>query len=68
MAIDRVDILKGEEVPIVVEITMNNSAGIFQVDELLKRKLRSSSIAPYVHVLAKIEGETEKRILEFYSI
>jgi len=34
MAIDRVDIRKGEEVPIVVEITMNNSAGIFQVDEL----------------------------------
>ena len=68
MAIDRVDIRKGENVPIVVEITMNNSAGIFQVDELLKRKLRSSSIAPHVQVLAKIEGEAQKRILEFYSI
>jgi metal-dependent HD superfamily phosphatase/phosphodiesterase len=68
MAIDRVDIRKGDEVPIVVEIAMNNSAGIFQVDELLKRKLRSSSIAPYVQVLARIEGETEKRILEFYSL
>lgn len=68
MAIDRVDIRKGAEVPIVVEIAMNNSAGIFQVDELLKRKLRSSSIAPYVQVLARIEGETEKRILEFYSL
>jgi metal-dependent HD superfamily phosphatase/phosphodiesterase len=68
LAIDRVDIHKGEEVPIVVEIAMNNSAGIFQVDELLKRKLRNSSIAPYVHVLARIEGKSEKRILEFYSI
>ena len=67
LAIDHVDIHKGEEVPIVVEIAMNNSAGIFQVDELLKRKLRNSSIAPYVRVLARIEGETEKRILEFYS-
>ena len=67
LAIDRVDIRKGEEMPIVIEIAMNNSAGIFQVDELLKRKLRSSSIAPYVQVLARIEGETEKRILEFYS-
>lgn len=47
---------------------MNNSAGIFQVDELLKRKLRGSSIAPYVRVLARIEGETDKHILEFYSI
>ncbi len=68
MAIDRVDIRKGEDVPIVVEIAMNNSAGIFQVDELLKRKLKNSSIATYVHVLARIEGETEKRILEFYTI
>jgi hypothetical protein len=55
-------------VPIAIEIAMNNSAGIFQVDELLKRKLRNSSIAPYVQVLARIEGETEKRILEFYSL
>jgi metal-dependent HD superfamily phosphatase/phosphodiesterase len=68
LAIDRVDIHKGEEAPIVVEIVMNNSAGIFQVDELLKRKLHNSSIAPYVQVLARIEGETEKRILTFYSL
>jgi metal-dependent HD superfamily phosphatase/phosphodiesterase len=68
LAIDRVDIRKGAETPIVIEIAMNNSAGIFQVDELLKRKLRNSSIAPYVRVVARIEGETEKRILEFYSL
>ena len=35
--------------------------------DVLKRKLRNSSIAPYVQVLARIEGETEKSILEFYS-
>ena len=68
LAVDRVDIRKGDRVPIAIEIAMNNSAGIFQVDELLKRKLRNSSIAPYVQVLARIEGETEKRILEFYSL
>lgn len=68
MAIDRVKIRPGDDVPIVIEVVMNNSAGIFQVDELLKRKLSNSSIAPYVQVLARIEGETEKRILEFYSI
>jgi metal-dependent HD superfamily phosphatase/phosphodiesterase len=67
MAIDQVEILRGQETPIAIEITMNNSAGIFQVDELLRRKLRNSSIAPYVQVRARIEGETEKRILDFYS-
>lgn len=68
LAIDRVDIHKGEQTPIAIEIAMNNSAGIFQVDELLKRKLRNSSIAQYVQVVARIEGETEKRILELYSL
>ena len=47
---------------------MSNSAGIFQVDELLRRKLHNSSIAPYVEVLAKIEGEAEKRLIEFYAL
>ncbi|MBC7249672.1 MAG: HD domain-containing protein [Anaerolineae bacterium] len=67
-AIDAVSLHKGEKVPIRIEITMSNSAGIFQVDELLKRKLRHSSIAPYVEVVARIEGETEKRLLEFYTL
>jgi hypothetical protein len=68
MAIDNVVLEKGETAPIRVVITMSNSAGIFQVDELLKRKLEHSTIAPYVQVVAQIEGETEKRLVEFYSI
>jgi len=67
-AVDLVSLQKGERLPIRVEITMNNSAGIFQLDELLKRKLRHSSIAPYVEVVAKIEGEAEKRLIEFYAL
>jgi metal-dependent HD superfamily phosphatase/phosphodiesterase len=67
-AIDAVSLHKGERVPIRIEITMSNSAGIFQVDELLKRKLSNSSIAPYVEVVARIEGETEKRLVEFYTL
>lgn len=67
-AIDKVKLLPGQEKPVRVEITMSNSAGIFQVDELLKRKLSNSSIAPYVEVLAHIEGEAEKRLIEFYAL
>jgi len=67
-AIEAVHIRQGEELPVDIEIVMTNSAGIFQVDELLKRKLRHSTIAPYVRVVARIEGETEKRLLEFYSL
>lgn len=67
-AIEAVHIKAGENLPVDIEIVMTNSAGIFQVDELLRRKLRNSSIAPHVRVVARIEGETEKRLVEFYSL
>jgi metal-dependent HD superfamily phosphatase/phosphodiesterase len=67
-AVDRVRIAQGVEKPVRVEIIMSNSAGIFQVDELLKRKLANSTIAPYVEVVAHIEGKAEKRLLELYTI
>ncbi len=67
-AIDAVNIRPGKDVPIEIEIVMSNSAGIFQVDELLKRKLRNSSVLPYVRVMARISGETERRLMEVYTL
>ncbi|MBI4317679.1 MAG: HD domain-containing protein [Chloroflexi bacterium] len=66
-AIDSVTLKSGEVKPIGIEIKMSNSAGIFQIDELLKRKLRNSSIADYVEIEARIEGEVEKRLVKFYT-
>ncbi len=68
LAIDAVNIEKGEERPVKIEIIMNNSAGIFQVDELLKRKLRNSSIYPYVEVIARVEGAAERKIMGIYRL
>jgi metal-dependent HD superfamily phosphatase/phosphodiesterase len=70
-AISSVGLKRGEERPIRVEITMSNSAGVFQVDELLKRKLKNSSIAPYVEVIARVadqEGEAERRLLGVFTL
>jgi len=67
-AVENVSIEKGEERPVRVAITLSNSAGIFQVDELLKRKLKNSTLAPYVEVEARIEGEMERRLLELYKL
>ncbi len=66
-SIDSVTLGRGEEKPISIEIVMSNSAGIYQIDELLKRKLRHSSIAEYVEIQAKIEGEVEKRLVKFLT-
>jgi hypothetical protein len=66
-AIDRVIIGKGPQKPISIAIDMNNSAGIFQVDELLKRKIDNSSIRDYIDVLASIHGDSETRIVPVYN-
>src|SRR5436305_10773768 len=67
-AIDDVTIADGVERPIGIEITMNNSSGIYQVDELLGAKLRGSGLEPYVDVIADIEGEAEKLLLPSYRL
>src|SRR5262249_25592878 len=50
-AIDDVEIKDGEHRPILIEILMNNSSGIYQVDGLLKAKLQGSGLEPYVEVV-----------------
>jgi metal-dependent HD superfamily phosphatase/phosphodiesterase len=67
-AIDKVELGHGEERPIRIRIVMNNSAGIFQVDELMKDKLRGSGIEKYVEVEAAVTGETEKSLVTIVKI
>jgi metal-dependent HD superfamily phosphatase/phosphodiesterase len=67
-AIESVSIVRGEERPIRLDIKLNNSAGIFQVDELLRRKLTNSTLRPYVEVSAHLEGESERRLLQIYRL
>jgi metal-dependent HD superfamily phosphatase/phosphodiesterase len=67
-AIDEVRILPGEERPVRVEIEMNNSAGIFQVDDLLATKLRGTPLEGRVEVVAEVQGESEKRLLRGFRL
>ncbi len=65
-AIDEVRIEDGEVKPVKLEILMNNSSGIFQVDGLLKAKLAGSGLEPYVEVVAHIDTESEKSLVPVY--
>jgi metal-dependent HD superfamily phosphatase/phosphodiesterase len=47
---------------------MNNSSGLFQVDGLLKAKLKGSGLEPYVEVIAHIDTETERRLVQIYRL
>ena len=67
-AIDEVKISAGRERAVRVEILMSNSAGIFQVDELLATKLEGSGLEHHLEVVARIEGETEKRLLPVFRL
>jgi metal-dependent HD superfamily phosphatase/phosphodiesterase len=63
-AIEKVEIGPGEARPIRIRILMNNSAGIFQVDELMRDKLRGSGIDTLVEVEAAVTGDSEKRLVQ----
>ncbi|WP_048151079.1 HD domain-containing protein [Palaeococcus ferrophilus] len=61
LAIERVEIKEGdEEQPILIEITMKHPAGIFQVDEILTKKVKSSLLSGRV----KLRIQTGEEVLE----
>ena len=67
-AIEDVTISDGDDRPVKIKILMNNSSGLFQVDGLLKAKLRGSGLEPYVEVVAHIDTETEQRLVQLYRL
>ena len=67
-AIEDVAIKDGEQRPVLIEITMNNSSGIYQEDSLLKAKLQGSGLEQYVEVVAHIDTEAEKRLVPIYRL
>jgi uncharacterized protein len=67
-AIDQVHIERGELKPIRLRIEMTNSAGVFQLDQLFREKLRGSGLEAYIEVEAVIEGEVEKQLITGFRL
>jgi len=68
LSIERVEIQEGKEKPITIRIRMSNSAGVFQIDGLLKPRIENSGLEKYIHVIAEITGERERKIIEKFEI
>ena len=66
-AIEEVHI-RSAEGHVLIEVEMNNSAGLYQVDNLLRSKLRGSGLENRIEVEAMIEGESEKRLLPSFRL
>ncbi len=67
LAIEEVSFAEGKVKPIRICIRMSNSAGVFQLDNLLKVKVRNSGLAAYIEIEATIDGD-EKKIMDTYTI
>jgi uncharacterized protein len=68
LAIKNLSITSSPEHPVVLNVEMVNSAGIFQVDSLLKEKITGSGLEKHVKVSATIKNEKEDRILDEYEL
>jgi len=51
-AIERVSLRKGDKTPVQVVIRMNNAAGVYQVDSLLKAKIDGSLLEDQIRTVA----------------
>jgi metal-dependent HD superfamily phosphatase/phosphodiesterase len=67
-AVDEVRIGDGEKKPVRIEILMNNSSGLFQVDGLLKAKMKGSGLEPHVEVIALVGAADEKLLVPEYHL
>jgi len=66
-AVESVTIERGEEKPIRVTVELSNSAGLFQLDQLLREKLNGSGLEVHLEIDAKV-GEEEKRLLTDFRL
>jgi metal-dependent HD superfamily phosphatase/phosphodiesterase len=68
MSIRDVKIRKSKQKPIIVEISMYNESGIFQVDQLLKKKILGTKIEGFIEVVAQVENQQRKTVLTRYTL
>jgi len=67
LAIDEVHIAAGEQFPVEITVVMNNSAGIFQIEDTLTRKVVRGPVAKWITVTAvtrPADSPNDSRIIE----
>ncbi len=61
-AINKVNIVRGDVKPVLIQVFMDNPAGIFQIEEVIGKKIRSSGIGELVEVIASMNGREIKTL------
>ncbi len=69
LSISDIRVERGEEKPVRIVVDMENSAGIFQVEELLAKKVETGTLRDKVEIVATAvpEGGSDRRIVSSIS-
>ena len=61
LSITKVEIEKGDKKPVQILVSMDNPAGVFQIEQVLERKMKTSGIQDLVEVIALEKGVEIRR-------
>jgi metal-dependent HD superfamily phosphatase/phosphodiesterase len=64
LAIDDVEIRKGQDKPVRIQVNMSCSAGVFQIQNVLGGKIRTSPIKQYVEVVGVVNARDKDQIFD----
>jgi len=62
LAIRRVEIKRGKIKPVLIEVYMDNPAGVFQIEEVMGKKMETSGLEDLIEVTAIMNGKTLKTL------
>ncbi len=62
LAIQKVNIVHGEQKPLRIEVKMKDPSGVFQIQEILMKKIKGTNFQDYVEIIAVIN---DKEIIRF---
>jgi metal-dependent HD superfamily phosphatase/phosphodiesterase len=63
MAIQRVDLERGEENAVRINVEMSNPAGVFQIEEVLGKKIETSGIQDHIEIVATESNKKTQTII-----
>jgi metal-dependent HD superfamily phosphatase/phosphodiesterase len=62
-SIEDVNIGKGKEKPIRIDVSMSSEVGLFQIEEVLLPKIAASTAKVYIELYAQVRENEAKRYL-----
>ncbi|MCS7117117.1 MAG: phosphohydrolase [Nitrososphaerota archaeon] len=62
LSIKSVEIQEGSNIPVKILVNMDNPAGVFQIEEVLQKKVATSGIDRWIEIIALKNGEEIKTI------